>query len=137
MARVGSSIQDRQVNAEEPLALIWNRTKGPRPGPVGGTQHTFHPGLNILSASRWESARAHFEPMLKRADLEELGTDVLAVDPNVLVQVIRETGDQHPTFPKQAPLAALRWLEKRETRTVVVPVLREVLVEMDPLRSGR
>jgi hypothetical protein len=119
------------VNTEQ--ALIWNRKQGMR----GVGSHMFHPGLNIMDGARWASVRVQFGPLLARGDLEDLGVDPLAVEPSVLTHAIRETGDQHFTFPKQGPIAALRWLEKREDRGTVVRVLLEVLAEMDPLRSSR
>jgi hypothetical protein len=73
-----------------------------------------------------ESARA------ATSEIEELGRDVLAMDPLVLIEAIRDTIPKQFTFQTKPGIKALRWVETNESRPRVREVLLEVLREMDP-----
>ncbi len=109
--------------------LVWNRTQRACGGAHQGTTVRLRPGLNLFSAEWWGEHRIAVEPMIDTGEIEELGSDVLAMDPLVLVAAI-----EHP-LPRGVGttalhVAALRWIERSDTRPAVRAAVTEVIAAL-------
>ena len=124
---VGSTLM---TTNNEPRVLVWNHHGGNRGVSVANDTCMLHPGLNALPLERADKFRNEFASA--RKDIEVLGSDVAAIEPDVMEAAVRDCTQKHPTFRMDQQIAVLRWLQEQPVSHLVAKAIKEVLADIDP-----